>query len=270
MRYLASRDGWDPVLFADRCNNKSNLLFLVASSSPAHGGVLDSITHIFGASTALPWQKHGGFKEDSAAFLFSVRAAGEAGYESAVPPMFTCQQIKATEYAVMHHSTLAQHDGKFWAGGPLFGAGPDLHIDLEDPTRCTSQLGSTFMLPRACAVTREGPAFLAGSSPFHALDLAVIQQVDSRAADSAAQDAAARASRREVDLNRIHSIGEWLEDQDIGNPNMFAGDTQRELKPLMLSPALVVTRKIISSSHVISNRIPMSRVIQQRDHEGKT
>jgi hypothetical protein len=45
-------------------------------------------------------------------------------------------------------------------------AAADLHLNLEDPTRCMTQLGATYELPRSCAHTQEGPSFLAGSSPF--------------------------------------------------------------------------------------------------------
>jgi hypothetical protein len=89
--YLASRDGWDPAVFRDLCNDKHNLLFLIASSSPAHGGGPEGkgrTTHIFGAYTAIPWQRHGGFKRDDEAFLFSLRAAGPGGAECEVPPVF--------------------------------------------------------------------------------------------------------------------------------------------------------------------------------------
>jgi hypothetical protein len=91
--YLASRDGWDPAVMRDRCNDKHNLLMLVASSSAAHGGNGSRTTHVFGAFTSLPWQRHGGFKEDPSAYLFSLRSAGPGGTESAVPQMFRCQQV---------------------------------------------------------------------------------------------------------------------------------------------------------------------------------
>lgn len=91
--YLASRDGWDPAVFRDRCNDKHNLLILVASSSVAHGGNGARSTHLFGAFTSLHWQRHGGFKEDPSAHLFSLRAAGPGGNESAVPQMFRCEQV---------------------------------------------------------------------------------------------------------------------------------------------------------------------------------
>ena len=53
----------------------------------------------------------------------------------------------------MHYTTLSEYDGKFWSGGLIFGAGPDLHIDLDNPTRCITQLGSTYELPKACAIS---------------------------------------------------------------------------------------------------------------------
>lgn len=91
----------------------------------------------------------------------------------------------------------------------------------------------------------EGPAFLAGSSPFEALDVAVYQMVNFRQVNAAAQAAAQRAERRQVDLDRIHSIGEWLDDQNIENSNAFASEGRKERKPLKLSPALIITRPIM-------------------------
>ena len=235
-------------MFRDLCNDKHNLLFLIASSSPSHGGGPEGkgeTTHIFGAYTSLPWQRHGGFKRDDHAFLFSLRAAGPGGAECPVPQRFQCQQVQSKDFAVLHHSTLAQHDGQFWSGGPLFGVGPDLHINLEDPSRCISQLGPTYDLPRACAVTPEGPAFLSGYSPFEALDMAVIQMVDFQALSVAEQLAIQQAERHQVDLQRISAIGDWLEDQDIARSKLFAADGKKDMKPLTLSPALIITRELM-------------------------
>jgi hypothetical protein len=242
--YLASRDGWDPAVLRDRCNDKHNLLILAASSSPAHGGNGSRATHIFGGFTSLPWQRHGGFKEDPSAHLFSLRAAGPGGKESPVPQMFRCEQVRLKDHALMHYTTLTEYDGKFWSGGLLFGAGPDLHIDLDNPARCITQLGSTYELPKPCAVSEEGPAFLAGSSPFEALDVGIYQMVNFRAVNAAEELAAQRAARHQVDLDRIHSIGEWLEDQNIESSHAFA-EGRKEKKPLSLSPALIITRPIM-------------------------
>ena len=95
-------------------------------------------------------------------------------------------------------STRTQHEDKFLSGGPVFGIGPDLHINLENHANCISQLGSTYELPKACAVTNEGPAFLSGYSPFEALDVAAIQMVDAQAINAAAREAARKAERLEV------------------------------------------------------------------------
>ena len=105
--YLASRDGWDPAVFGTLCKDKENLLMLVASSSPAHGGINGETTHIFGAYTSLPWQRHGGFKPDPDAYLFSLRASGPAGHDSALQ-MFQCEQTNFRDFAVLHHRCVAQ------------------------------------------------------------------------------------------------------------------------------------------------------------------
>lgn len=94
-------------------------------------------------------------------------------------------------------------------------------------------------------MAEEGPAFLAGSSPFEALDLAVYQMVNFRAVNAAAELAAQRAERHQVDLDRIHSIGEWLEDQNIESSNAFSSEGRKERKPLQLSPALIITRPLM-------------------------
>ena len=69
-------------------------------------------------------------------------------------------------------------------------------------------MGASIILP-------EGRS-LAGSSPFEALDVAVYQMVNFRQVNAAAQ-AAAQSRAAQVDLDRIHSIGEWLDDQNIEN-----------------------------------------------------
>lgn len=66
---------------------------------------------------------------------------------------FGSEKVKQKDCALMHYTTLAEYDGKFWSGGLIFGAGPDLHIDLENPARCITQLGSTYDLPKPCAIS---------------------------------------------------------------------------------------------------------------------
>ena len=266
--YCASRDGWDPAAFRDLVNGKHNLLVLASCSSPAHrprslsaddvlkGRTIEDVTHIFGAFTSLPYQRHGGFKTDPAAFLFSLRAAGRATDKPGLAPcpvveMFKCDQVtedfKARERgcAVMHYSTFTPHEGQFLNQGMVFGAGPDLYIDLENPTQCTSQLGRTYALPHECAVTDDGPAFLTGSSPFHALDVAVFQMIDTHGPAAAKKEQMKKEERHQVGLDRIHAIGDWLEDQDISGSSGFGGEVRKEQRPLHLSPALVITRPIM-------------------------
>jgi hypothetical protein len=54
------------------------------------------------------------------------------------------RQVKHRGFAVAHRMMMLELDGQYYHPGLLFGRGPDLHLDLNAPERCVSQIGSTY------------------------------------------------------------------------------------------------------------------------------
>lgn len=248
--FLASRDAWSSAAFNAACEGRRKLLVLCSSSSPDHGGDGERATHVFGAYTSLPWAKHGGFKADPAACLVSVRSgtrrrgAGPASNlkASGLRSEFECEPVRCDckpgrACAVFHYSALHQMDSRFFGGGPLFGRGPDLYIDLDDRRNSLCELGSTYGLPPPPLTPPDAsPWWLAGSSPFFALEVAVFCFDSVTADEKQAEDPV--EERKSTRAQRIEAIGEWLEDQGEVNSALLSQPNTSALRvsaPLTLS-----------------------------------
>jgi hypothetical protein len=97
--YKASRDGLDANAFHIRCNNQGPTMTIVRSTN----------NHLFGGYTAVAWTSDGGYKNDTAAFLFTLTNPHN------IPPTKYPINPDNVGNAVYHHSSY----GPFFSSGAL-------------------------------------------------------------------------------------------------------------------------------------------------------
>lgn len=125
--YRASRDGWSPDQFFQRCNACGPNLVIAR----AKGGA------VFGGYTSQSWNPaHGGrpYVGDGDAFLFSISGGSSTGALS--PVKLVVKPNKTSEAVYVSFSGV----------GPTYGEGHDLVIDLS-AKKHRGNLGYTYNLP---------------------------------------------------------------------------------------------------------------------------
>ncbi|KAL3875141.1 hypothetical protein ACJMK2_038069 [Sinanodonta woodiana] len=96
--YSINRDGCNPAVFHQLCNNKGPTVTVLYNTDGS----------VFGGYTSIPWRSSNGYQVDYKAFLFRLRFIGQ--------PKYTKFPAKGGNNAIYDHTTF----------GPFFGAGHDL------------------------------------------------------------------------------------------------------------------------------------------------
>ena len=98
--YRATRDGFTPKAFHDRCDNIPNTVTVIRNN----------LNFVFGGFTAASWSSDGFFISDPNAFIFSLRRNGTSNNYKLM--------ISSSNFAIYGISSY----------GPTFGAGHDIYI----------------------------------------------------------------------------------------------------------------------------------------------
>ncbi len=144
--YRASRDGFEASSFHSKCDNISNTVTIIKTTSDS----------VFGGFTSASWSSYNGY--DANAFIFSLRRSGSANKE----------RLKVTnpDYALFSDNSY----------GPTFGS--DIYVtDYSNQNNYSySYLGSSYQLPNNLTyVSEESNSYLAGSFQWQTTEIEVYQ-----------------------------------------------------------------------------------------------
>ncbi len=145
--YRASRDGFAASSFHSKCDNISNTVTIIKTTSNS----------VFGGFTSAKWTSNGGYTSDSNAFIFSLRRSGNSNKER-----FNVTQPNAISGYSFY--------------GPIFGY--DIFVSgssniYEDSS---SSLGYSYQLPKNLTYgSTEAQNYLAGSFRWKTTEIEVYQ-----------------------------------------------------------------------------------------------
>ena len=148
--YRASEDGFAASDFHRKCDGKANTITIVKSRDTAH---------IFGGYTAQTWDSSSWYKQDPAAFLFSL-------VNSQNKP-FVINAIPDSPHSIACSSSY----------GPTFGGGHDLYICSNANTvkESYSNFPYSYESSQYSSKTDESKSLLAGSHKFFVSEMEVFQ-----------------------------------------------------------------------------------------------
>jgi hypothetical protein len=148
--YRASRDGFSVSSFHSKCDNYSNTVTIIKTTSNS----------VFGGFTSATWTSNGGYTFDSNAFIFSLRRSGNSNKERF--------NVTQPTYAIYSYSSY----------GPTFGGGHDIYVSDSSNTNgnSNSDLGYFYQLPKNITYgSTEAKSYLAGSSNWKTTEIEVYQ-----------------------------------------------------------------------------------------------
>jgi len=150
--YQASRDGFNPRTFHDKCDGVQGSLVVIKSNSNSN---------VFGGYTEADWSGFYQYQNDANAFLFSLVNS----YNTSVK-----MNVIQPQYAIYS----APYNG------PVFGGGHDLYVEFDN-SYGYSDLGNSYELPSFLAMygtySQQTQSFLAGSYRFQAVEVEVYSRV---------------------------------------------------------------------------------------------
>ena len=147
--YKASRDGFSSSSFHSNCDNISNTVSIIKTTSNS----------VFGGFTSASWSYYN-YKYDANAFIFSLRREGRSNK----------QRLKVIypKYAI--------YSGN--AYGPIFGADGDIFVydNSNENNNSYSNLGDSYQLPNNITYgSEEAKGYLAGSYNWQTTEIEVYQ-----------------------------------------------------------------------------------------------
>ena len=148
--YRASRDGFSASSFHLKCDNYSNTVTIIKTTSNS----------VFGGFTSAKWTSFGGFTSDSNAFIFSLRRSGNSNKERL--------NVTYPNYAIYGYSPY----------GPTFGGGHDIFVIDSSNTNGNSysNFGHGYQLPKNITYgSTEAKSYLAGSYNWKTTEIEVYQ-----------------------------------------------------------------------------------------------
>ena len=148
--YRASRDGFRASSFHSKCDNFSNTVTIIKTTSNS----------VFGGFTSAKWTSSQGYTYDSNAFIFSLRRSGNSNKE----------RFNATRptNAIYGYSSY----------GPTFGGGHDINVRDSSNTNenSYSNFGYSYQLPKnITSGSVEAQSYLAGSYRWKTTEIEVFQ-----------------------------------------------------------------------------------------------
>ncbi len=148
--YRASRDGFSVSSFHSKCDNYSNTVTIIKTTSNS----------VFGGFTSAKWTSNGYSTYDSNAFIFSLRRSGNSNKERF--------NVNNPNYAIFGSSSY----------GPIFGDGNDIYVSGSSNTNenSYSNLGHSYQLPKNINYgSTEARNYLAGSYNWRTTEIEVYQ-----------------------------------------------------------------------------------------------
>jgi hypothetical protein len=148
--YRASRDGFGASSFHLKCDNYSNTVTIIKTTSNS----------VFGGFTSAKWTSDGGSTYDSNAFIFSLRRSGNSNKERF--------NVRENYYAIYGYSSY----------GPTFGAGKDIYVRDSSNIyeNSFSYFGYSYQLPKNITYeSTEARNYLAGSLYWKTTEIEVYQ-----------------------------------------------------------------------------------------------
>ena len=148
--YRASRDGFAASSFHSKCDNYSNTVTIIKTTSNS----------VFGGFTTAKWTSNGEGTFDTNAFIFSLRRSGNSNKERF--------NITYPYYAIHGYSSY----------GPIFGNGHDIFVsDSSNANEYSgSNFGWTYQLPKNITFeSTEAQSYLAGSFRWKTTEIEVYQ-----------------------------------------------------------------------------------------------
>ncbi len=150
--YRASRDGFAASSFHSKCDNISNTVTIIKTTSNS----------VFGGFTSAPWACYGGWNYDINAFIFSLRRTGN----------FNKERLNVTHSSI---SISCSFDD-----GPIFGNRNNIDILVSNNSnqnyKSYSDLGYSYQLPKNITFgSFEAKSYLAGSFYWKTTEIEVYQ-----------------------------------------------------------------------------------------------
>jgi hypothetical protein len=148
--YSASRDGFSVSSFHSKCDNYSNTVTIIKTTSNS----------VFGGFTSAKWTSSQGYTYDSNAFIFSLRRSGNSNKERF--------NVTQPTYAIFGYSSY----------GPTFGGGHDIYVSDSSNTNenSFSNFGHSYQLPKIITYgSTEARNYLAGSYNWRTTEIEVYQ-----------------------------------------------------------------------------------------------
>ena len=148
--YRASRDGFSSSSFHSNCDEISNTVSIIKTTSNS----------VFGGFTSASWSSNNNWKYDENAFIFSLRREGRSNK----------QRLKVIypKYAI--------YSGN--AYGPIFGADGDIFVydNSNENNNSYSNLGDSYQLPNNITYgSKKAKSYLAGSYNWQTTEIEVYQ-----------------------------------------------------------------------------------------------
>jgi hypothetical protein len=149
--YRATRDGFAASSFHSKCDNISNTVTIIKTTSNS----------VFGGFTSATWRsdRYYGYYYDANAFIFSLRRSGNLNKERF--------NVTSPNYAI----------NSLYSNGPTFGGGYDLYVSDNSNTNENSRtgFGNSYQLPKNMTLGEESISYLAGSFYWRTTEIEVYQ-----------------------------------------------------------------------------------------------
>jgi hypothetical protein len=148
--YRASRDGFAAPSFHSKCDNISNTVIIIKTTSNS----------VFGGLTSAQWTSDWGYIYDSNAFIFSLRRSGNSNKERF--------NVTNPDYAIYSY---------YWYG-PTFGGGNDIYVsdNSNKNSNSYSNFVHSYQLPQnLTSWSDEAKNYLAGSYTWQTTEIEVYQ-----------------------------------------------------------------------------------------------
>jgi hypothetical protein len=149
--YRASRDGFQASSFYSKCDNISNTVTIIKTTSNS----------VFGGFTSALWKSDHDYGLDAHAFIFSLRRSGNPNKERF--------NVTRPDFAIFSY---------YNAVGPAFGGGHDIYVGDNSNINGYgySNFGSSYQLPTNLTyATDEAQSYLAGSYSWQTSEIEVYQ-----------------------------------------------------------------------------------------------
>jgi hypothetical protein len=148
--YRASRDGFQASSFHSKCDNISNTVTIIKTTSNS----------VFGGFTSALWKSDYYYGLDAHAFIFSLRRSGNPNKDRF--------NITRPDYAIR----------SYYNYGPAFGHGHDIYVsdNSNSNEKSYSNFGYAYQLPKNLTYdTDEAHSYLAGSYYWKTTEIEVYQ-----------------------------------------------------------------------------------------------